>query len=85
LNPTRISPRSLAFAIYECHPFIIIKQFLTRKSSGGHQAKKKKKKRRKKPKPEEQEGMPQHQHCPPEKRRGNKNPECHEEQQKDVA
>jgi hypothetical protein len=38
-------------------------KFLTRKSSGGHQAKKK---RRKKPKPEEQEGMPQHQHCPPE-------------------
>jgi hypothetical protein len=28
--------------------------------------------------------MPQHQHCPPEKRRGDKNPECHEEQQKDV-
>jgi hypothetical protein len=28
---------------------------------------KKKKKRRKKPKPEEHEGMPQHQHCPPEK------------------
>jgi hypothetical protein len=25
--------------------------------------------------------MPQHQHCPPEKRRGDKNPECHEEQQ----
>jgi hypothetical protein len=21
-------------------------------------------------------GMPQHQHCPPEKRRGDKNPEC---------
>jgi hypothetical protein len=45
-----------------------------------------KKKRRKKPKPEEQEGiMPQRQHCPPEKRRGDKNPESHEEQQKDVA
>jgi hypothetical protein len=43
---------------------------------------KKKKERKKKPKPEEQESMPQHQHCPPEKRRGDKNPECHEEQQK---
>jgi hypothetical protein len=41
--------------------------------------------KRKKPKPEEQEGMPQHQHCPPEKRRGDRNPKCHEEQQKDVA
>jgi hypothetical protein len=45
----------------------------------------KKEERRKKPKPEEHEGMPQHQHCPPEKRRGDKNPKCHEEQQKDVA
>jgi hypothetical protein len=46
---------------------------------------KKKGERRKKPKPEEQEGMPRHQRCPLEKRRGDKNPECHEEQQKDVA
>jgi hypothetical protein len=38
--------------------------------------------RGKKPKPEEQEGMPQRQHCPPEKRRGDSNPECHEDQQK---
>jgi hypothetical protein len=45
----------------------------------------KKGERKKKPKPEEQEGMPQHQRCPPEKRRGDRNPECHEEQQKDVA
>jgi hypothetical protein len=60
----------------------IFKKKLTRKSSGGHQAKKEE---RKKPKPEEQEGMPQHQYCPPEKRRGDRNPECHEEQQKDVA
>jgi hypothetical protein len=37
-------------------------QFLIRKSSGGHQAKRIKEK---KPKPEEQEGMPQRQHCPP--------------------
>jgi hypothetical protein len=27
--------------------------------------------------------MPQRQHCPPAKRRGDRNPECHEEQQKD--
>jgi hypothetical protein len=26
--------------------------------------------KREKPKPEEQEGVPQHQHCPPAKRRG---------------
>jgi hypothetical protein len=43
------------------------------------------KKKEERPKPEEQEGMPQRQHCPPEKRRGDRNPECHEEQQKDVA
>jgi hypothetical protein len=30
--------------------------------------------KRKKPKPGEQEGMPQHQHCPPEKRRRDRNP-----------
>jgi hypothetical protein len=24
-------------------------------------------------------------HCPPKRRRGDRNPECHEEQQKDVA
>jgi hypothetical protein len=47
-------------------------KLLTRKSSGGHQAKKKEG-GKKKSKPEEQEGMPQHQHCPPEKRRGDKN------------
>jgi hypothetical protein len=35
------------------------------------------------PKPEEQEGMPQHQHCPPAKHREDKNPKYHEEQQKD--
>jgi hypothetical protein len=40
---------------------------------------------RKKPKSEEQEGMPQHQHCPLAKRRGDRNPKYHEEQQKDVA
>jgi hypothetical protein len=59
-------------------------QILTRKSSGGHQAKRILK-RRKKPKPEEQEGTPQRQNCPLEKHRGDRNPECHEEQQKDVA
>jgi hypothetical protein len=41
--------------------------------------------KRKKPKPEEQEGVPQRHHCPPEKRRGDRNPKCHEEQQKDVS
>jgi hypothetical protein len=37
--------------------------------------KQKKRRKEEKTKPEEQEGMPQHQHCPPEKRRGDKNPE----------
>jgi hypothetical protein len=55
-------------------------KFLTRKAV---EATKQKEEKRKKPKPEEQEGMPQH--CPPEKRRGDRNLECHEEQQKDVA
>jgi hypothetical protein len=36
-------------------------------------------------KPEEQEGMPQRRHCPPAKRRGDRNPIYREEQQKDVA
>jgi hypothetical protein len=40
---------------------------------------------RKKPKADEHEGMPQRQHCPPAKRRGDRNPEYHEVQQKDVA
>jgi hypothetical protein len=34
-----------------------------------------KEEKRKKPKPEEQEGMPQHRHCPPAKRRGDRNPD----------
>jgi hypothetical protein len=42
---------------------------------------KQKEEKRKKHKPEEQEGMPQHQHS----RRGDRNPECHDEQQRDVA
>jgi hypothetical protein len=37
------------------------------------------------PKPEEHEGMPQHQHCLPARRRGDKNPKYHEEQHKDLA
>jgi hypothetical protein len=45
----------------------------------------KKKKKKNKVKPEELEGMPQHQHRPPEKHRGDRNQECHEEQHKDVA
>jgi hypothetical protein len=50
------------------------------------EATKQKEEKMKKPKPEEQEGMPQRQHCPPEKRhRGDRNPENHQEQHKDVA
>jgi hypothetical protein len=49
------------------------------------EATKQKEEKRKKPKPEEHDGMPQHQHCPLEKRRGDRNPECNEEQWKDVA
>jgi hypothetical protein len=48
------------------------------------EATKQKEENKEKTNPEEQEGMPQRQPCPPEKRRGDKNPECHEEQ-KDVA
>jgi hypothetical protein len=51
---------------------------------------KQKEEKRRKPKPEGQEGMPQRQHYPPEKRRGDRNPKCNdpkcnEEWQKDVA
>jgi hypothetical protein len=41
--------------------------------------------KRGKPQPEEQEGMSERQHYPHEKRRGDRNQEYHEEQQKDVA
>jgi hypothetical protein len=41
--------------------------------------------KREKSKPEEHEGMPRRQHCPPAKPRGDRNSKCHEEQQKDVA
>jgi hypothetical protein len=41
--------------------------------------KQKEEEKRGKLKPEEQEGMPQRRHCPPAKRRGDGNPECHEE------
>jgi hypothetical protein len=61
---------------------IVNKKFLQEKAV---EAIKQKEEKRKKSKPEEQEGMPQHQHCPREKRRGDRNPECHEEQQKVVA
>jgi hypothetical protein len=60
-----------------------IRKILRGKSSGGRQAKRRKEK--KKPKPEEREGMPQRQHCPPAKRRGDRNPKYHEEQPKGVA
>jgi hypothetical protein len=67
---------------YTGGPVIINKNFLQEKAV---EATKLKEEKRKKPKPEQQEGRPQRQHCPPEKRRGDRNPECHEEQQKDVA
>jgi hypothetical protein len=50
--------------------------------AGDHQTKREK---REKPMLEGQEGMPQRQHYPPTKRRGDMNPRCHEEQRKDVA
>jgi hypothetical protein len=37
------------------------------------------------PKPEDEEGMPQHEHCPPPKCPEDRNPNYHEVQQKDVA
>jgi hypothetical protein len=44
------------------------------------EATKQKEGKRKKHEPEEQdEGMPQHRHCPLEKRRGDRNPKHHEE------
>jgi hypothetical protein len=46
---------------------------------------KQKEERRKIPKPEKQEGMPQHHYCPPTKRREDRNPKYHEEQQKVVV
>jgi hypothetical protein len=49
-----------------------------------HRPPSKKKKRGKKPKPEEQEGMPQHRHCPHATCHGDRNPKYHEEEQKDV-
>jgi hypothetical protein len=50
---------------------------LTRKAV---EATMRKEEKRKKPKPEEQKGMPQRQHCPPAKRRGERNPECLEDE-----
>jgi hypothetical protein len=49
------------------------------------EATKQKEEKRKKPKPKEREGMPQRRQCLHGKRRGDRNPECHEEHQKDVA
>jgi hypothetical protein len=61
---------------------IYYKNFLQEKAV---EATKQKEEKREKPKPEEQEGMPQHRHCPHVKRRGDRNPESHKEQHKDVA
>jgi hypothetical protein len=44
-----------------------------------------KEEKRKKSKPEEEEGMPQRQHRVTKSRRGDRNPDCHEEQHTDVA
>jgi hypothetical protein len=57
-------------------------KMLTRTSSISYQAKGRKEK---KPKHEEQEGMPQHHHCPLAQHRGDMSPKYHEEQRKDVA
>jgi hypothetical protein len=48
-------------------------------------ATKQKEEKRKNPEPEEHEGVPQRQYYPHERRRGDRSPECHEDQQKDVA
>jgi response regulator of citrate/malate metabolism len=56
----------------------LVKSFLQEKAVEA--TKQNKDEKRTKPKHEEQEGMPQRQHCPPEQRRGDRNPECHEEQ-----
>jgi hypothetical protein len=54
---------------------------LTRESSGDHQAKRRKEKKSLSPR----NMKACHSVCPLEKRRGDRNPECHEEEQKDVA
>jgi hypothetical protein len=59
-----------------------VKKFLQEKAV---EATKQKEEKRGGKKHEEQEGMPQRRHCPPEKRRGDTNPECREEHQKEVA
>jgi hypothetical protein len=51
-------------------------KLLTRKRSANHIAKRRKKNPQR-PKPEEKDGMPQHQHCPLAKHRGDKNPKYH--------
>jgi hypothetical protein len=64
------------------HYFCKHENFLQEKAV---EATKQKEEKRKKTKPEEHEGMPQRRHYPLEKRRGDRNPECHEGQQKDVV
>jgi hypothetical protein len=60
--------------------FIFVVPCLKQKNNKKKQeATKQKEEMRKKPKPEDQEGMPQRQLCPPEKRRGDRNLKCHEE------
>jgi hypothetical protein len=61
-----------------------IEYCLTRKSTGDRQVKRRNKEEKNKEKTKEHEGMPQHQHCPPAKRRGDRNPKYNEDQQKDA-
>jgi hypothetical protein len=60
----------------------VYKKVLARKRSGGHPViKRKRRKIPYMPKPEEHEGMPQHQQCPPAKHGEDKNPKHHEDEQ----
>jgi hypothetical protein len=72
--------RTLCLQKSTIQALLMYQSFLTRKTA---KATKQKAEKRGKPKPEEQEGMPQHQHCPPAKHHGNRNPNYHEDQQKD--
>jgi hypothetical protein len=61
------------------------RKFFCKKCSEKHKQKAAKGKKPHRPKPEEREGTPQHQHSPSAKSREYRNPNYHEEQQKDVA
>jgi hypothetical protein len=72
-----ISVRDFQVIIY--HAVIL---FLLEKAA---ETPKQKEEKRENPKPEEHDGMPQHQHRPHAKRRGDRNPKYHEAKHKDVA